>query len=159
MAKTRIDLSTAGVALKYAVETTPGTRPTSGYTRLSGLKSTPSLNPQPEAIDATTLDETTFKVYVQGLKDLGGALEFGFNMTQEFVNQWDACITASTAGIAAKKNTWFEISIPGITESLFFTGTPSDMGLPETSVAALLECPVYITPTNEPAFYTKATDK
>ena len=54
MAKTRIDLSTAGVTLKYAVETTVGTRPTTGYTKFSGLKSTPSLNPQPEAIDATT---------------------------------------------------------------------------------------------------------
>ena len=86
MAKTRIDLSTAGVTLKYAVETTAGTRPITGYTKFSGLKSTPSLNPQPEAIDATTLDETEYKVYVEGLKDLGGSLEFGFNMTQELVD-------------------------------------------------------------------------
>lgn len=158
MAKTRIDLSAAGVTLKYAVETTAGTRPTTGYTKFSGLKSTPSLNPQPEAIDATTLDETEYKVYVEGLKDLGGSLEFGFNMTQELVDQWDKCLTAYETGIAAKKQMWFEISIPGITKSLFFTGKPSAMGLPETGVDALLECSNYITPTNEPAFYEKATD-
>ena len=31
---TRIDLSTIGVQLHYCVETTAGTRPTTGYTRI-----------------------------------------------------------------------------------------------------------------------------
>ena len=37
-----INLSTAGIHLKYAVEETAGTRPTSDYTDLLGVKSTPS---------------------------------------------------------------------------------------------------------------------
>ena len=52
-----INLSTAGVYLAYAVEETKGTRPTSGYTKLTGAKTTPSLNPSPETLETTTLDE------------------------------------------------------------------------------------------------------
>ena len=40
----QIRLSTAGIHLKYAVEETAGTRPTTGYTDLLGVKTTPSLN-------------------------------------------------------------------------------------------------------------------
>ena len=49
-----INLSTLGVQLHYAVETSAGTRPTSGYERIYGIKSTPSLNPAPESIETTT---------------------------------------------------------------------------------------------------------
>ena len=52
-----INLSTAGIHLYYAVEETAGTRPTtkSAYTDLEGIKSTPSLNPSPEALETTSL--------------------------------------------------------------------------------------------------------
>ena len=65
-----INLSTAGVQLAYAVEATAGTRPSTGFTRIHGIKSTPSLNPAPETIEATTLDETEYKTYVNGLHKL-----------------------------------------------------------------------------------------
>ena len=78
-----INLSTAGIQLLYAVETVAVTRPTTGYTRIYGAKTTPSLNPSPETLETTTLDETEFKTYIDGLKDLGGALEFTFNLTQD----------------------------------------------------------------------------
>ena len=53
-----INLSTAGIFLAYAVEETAGTRPTAGYKKITGAKSTPSLNPSPETLETTTLDET-----------------------------------------------------------------------------------------------------
>ena len=80
-----INLSTAGVKLAYAVEETAGTRRTSGYTRIYGVKSTPSLNPSPDTLDTSTLDELEYKTYIDGLKDLGGALEFTFNLTEELI--------------------------------------------------------------------------
>lgn len=153
-----INLSTAGVSLQWAVEATAGTRPTSGYKKLTGLKSTPSLNPSPETIESTTLDELEFKTYVAGLKDLGGSLEFTFNLTQNLVDDWDALITAYETAIASGKNMWFTIVIPGLTKSFYFTGTPSEMGVPETSVSSILEITNYITPTNAPASYAKPTD-
>lgn len=150
-----INLSTAGIKLKYAVETTKGTRPTSGYTALTGAKSTPSLNPSPDTLETTTLDELEYKTYIDGLKDLGGALEFTFNLTQELVEQWDTLMTAYETAKAAEKATWFVIEIPGLTKAFYFTGNPSAMGIPETSVNAVLEITNYITPTNAPASYDK----
>lgn len=152
---TAINLSTAGVYLAYAVETNAGTRPTSGYIRLTGAKSTPSLNPSPETLETTTLDETEYKTYIDGLKDLGGALEFTFNLTEELITQWSTLMTAYETAKAAGKATWFTIVIPGLTNSFYFTGNPSAMGLPETSVSSVLEITNYITPTNAPASYAK----
>lgn len=157
MADAIINLSTAGVTLQYAVETTSGARPTGNYTRLHGLKSTPSLNPAPETIESTTLDELEWKTYVQGLKDLGGALEFTFNLTQNLVNEWDALMDAFETAKANQKNVWFTIVIPGLEKSIYFIGEPSAMGLPETSVSSILEITNYITPTGAPDYYDKPT--
>ena len=153
-----INLSTAGIKLKYAVETTKGNRPTSGYTALTGAKTTPSLNPSPETLETTTLDELEWKTYIDGLKDLGGALEFTFNLTQELVEQWDTLMTAYETAKAAEKATWFVIDIPGLTKAFYFTGNPSAMGIPETSVNSVLEITNYITPTNAPASYDKPSN-
>ncbi len=153
-----INLSTAGIQLLYCVEATKGTRPTSGYTRIYGAKSTPSLNPSPETLETTTLDETEYKTYIDGLKDLGGALEFTFNLTEDLVTTWDALMSAYEAGKVEGKATWFTIVVPGLTESFYFTGNPSNMGLPETSVSSVLEITNYITPTNAPEKYAKPTD-
>ena len=152
-----IDLSTAGITLKYCVETTAGTRPSTGYTRLHSLKSTPSLNPAPETIESTPLDATEWKEYVQGLKDLGGALEFGFNLNQNHVTEWSALMTAYQTGIASSKATWFVIEHPSLTNAVYFKGQPSAMGIPEASVNAVWEVTEYITPLSAPAMYTKPT--
>ena len=152
-----INLSTAGVQLQYAVETTAGTRPTTGYTRIKGIKSTPSLNPSPDALETTTLDELEYKTYIDGLKDVGGAIEFTFNLTEELITAWDALMEAYEAGKATGKATWFTIVVPGLTDSFYFTGNPSAMGLPETSVNSVLEITNYITPTNAQEKFAKPT--
>lgn len=150
-----INLSTAGIKLGYAVEASKGAgRPTSNYIQLIGVKSTPSFNPAPETLETTTLEETEWKTYIDGLKDMGGALEFTFNLTQDLVDQWDTLMTAYEAAKAAEKRVYFEIYIPGLTKSLFFAGNPSEMGLPETSVSSVLETTNYITPTEAPEFAT-----
>lgn len=152
-----INLSTLGVQLHYCVETTKGEMPKTGYTRIYGIKSTPSLNPAPDTIETTTLDELEYKTYVDGLKDLGGALEFTFNLTQELTEKWDALMDAYEAGKLEGKRTWFAIVIPGLTDAFYFPGNPSAMGLPETSVNAVLEITNYITPVGAPVKAAKPT--
>ena len=153
-----INLSTAGVHMGYAVETTAGTRPTTGYTDLPGIKSTPSLNPAPDTLESTTLNETTWKTYVQGLKDLGGALEFTFNLTQALLDSWETLITSAVAGKATGKSTWFVIIIPGLTNAFYFRGDPAEAGLPEMEVNSVLETTMYITPTGAPVSAAKPSD-
>ena len=117
-----INLSTAGIHLYYAVEETKGTRPTAkaNFTDLVGVKSIPSMNPAPETLETTTLNETEYKTYIDGLKDLGGALEFTFNLTQELKDMWDTLMEAYEAAKAAEKATWFLIDIPRTIRRIIF---------------------------------------
>ena len=155
---TPIDLSTAGIHMYYAVESSAGTRPSIGYTDLPGVKSTPSLNPAPDALESTTLNETTWKTYVQGLKDLGGSLEFTFNLTQALLDTWETLMDSANTAKAAGKSTWFAIVIPGITKAFYFRGDPADAGLPAAEVNNVLETTMYITPTGAPVMAAKPSD-
>lgn len=152
-----INLSTAGIHLYYAVEESAGVRPTakSAYTDLVGVKSIPSLNPAPETIETTTLNETEYKTYVDGLKDLGGALEFTFNLTEELRTMWNTLMEKYEAAKASGKAIWFDIDVPGLSEVAMFTGNPASMGLPEAGVSSVLEITNYITPTNAPDYYER----
>lgn len=154
-----INLSTAGIHLYYAVEEAVGTRPTqkAKFKDLEGVKSIPSMNPAPETLETTTLNETEYKTYIDGLKDLGGALEFTFNLTQSLVIMWELLMEEYEAAKAAGKATWFLIDIPGLEEGLYFPGNPSAMGVPEASVSAVLEITNYITPTGAPERAAKPT--
>jgi len=154
-----IYLSSIGVKMYYAVEATAGTRPTAkaDYTELEGIKSTPSMNPSPDDLDTTTLNETEYKTSIPGLKDLGGALSFTFNMSNTLMTAWETLVTAYTTAAASNKKTWFYIEIPGLDKGLFFPGVPSPMGLPELSVNSVIEVENSITPTGAPTFATKPT--
>jgi hypothetical protein len=152
-----IVLTTAGVTIGYAVETEKGVRPVSGYTVIHDLKEVPDFNPEPEGIESTDLEATEYKTYVDGLKDMGGALGFLANFTQDLQTAWDALVTAYDNAAKENKHTWFEIKHPGLAKSVFFRGKPSKMGLPSMSVNSILETTVYITPTGEPVWETKST--
>lgn len=142
-----IELSTAGVSLQYAVEATAGERPTTGYAPITGIKSIPSLNPAPDTIETTDLSQTEFKTYIDGLKDLGGALEFTANLTQELQTLWDTIVSAYVDGKETGKSMWFAVVIPGLTNAFYFRGNPSTQGLPAIEVNSVLETSLYITPT------------
>lgn len=152
----RIDLSTAGVTLQYAVATSD-TMPTSGYTRITGIKAIPDLNPEPGSLETTTLDETEWRTYIPGLKDPGGALSFTANNTEEFQTEWETLVTASEAGEAEGNATWFAVVIPGLTKSFYFAGSPSPLGLSAIEVDSVLEIEAYITPSSIAGWNTAPT--
>ena len=151
-----IALNTAGVTFGYAVEATAGTRPTTGYLLIPDIKEIPEMNPEPETLESTTLAETEYKTYIEGLKDLGGALSFLANYTTELETAWSALMEAYEG--ADGKAVWFEVKHPKLDKSVFFTGQPSAMGLPAMSVNNILETNLYITPTNAPVWETKSTN-
>ena len=153
-----IAISTAGVTFGYAVEATKGTRPTTGYTLIPDVKEIPEMNPEPETLETTDLSQTEFKTYIEGLKDLGGALSFLANFTSELEDVWSELVSAYKTAIADEKATWFEIKHPKLDKSVFFTGQPSAMGLPAMSVGSVLETNLFITPTNAPTWETKSAD-
>ena len=154
----RIDLSSAGVTLRYAVETSAGTRPVSGYTALTGIKAIPDLNPEPSSLETTTLEELEWRTYIPGLKDPGGALAFTANNTEQFHTDWNALVEAAETAKEDGKSVWFAVVIPGLTKSFYFAGNPSPLGLSAVEVDSVLEIEPYITPSKIEGWATKVTD-
>lgn len=158
MANRGIALSTAGVTVGYAVETEANVRPTTGYTVIPDIKSTPNFNIEPETLEATDLEETEYKFYVAGLKDVGGSLAFLANFTQKLQTTWESVVEAYKTAEASGKRMWFEIKHPKLEKSVFFPGEPSSMGLPEMGVNGILETDLYVTPNGGPEWQTKSTN-
>lgn len=152
-----IALSTAGVTVQYAVETTSGTRPTTGYTIIPDLKSIPALNPEPSNLETTPLSALEWRTYIAGLRDTGGALQFTANHTEEFHTAWNALVDAAENAKADGNATWFAVVVPGLANAFYFSGEPSDLGLTAIEVDAVLEAQPYIVPTDVEGWATKPT--
>lgn len=154
-----IRISTAGISISYAVEDSAGTMPTtaSAYTKIPEVKEIPEINAEPSTLETTTLEETEFKTYIPGLKDLGGALGFTVNFTEDFKTAWETMVAAYETGKAASKETWYVIQIPNISESVYFKGEPSSLGFGGAAVDEVAETTAYITPTSAPTWAAKPT--
>ena len=148
--------STASMPLFYVTEPNAGTRPSTGLTKIPEIKSIPSFNPAPDVIDSTTLEETEFRTYVEGLRDLGGSLEFGANLTEDLITAWETCNSAH-ANLSGGKAMWFYIVHSGLNKSVAFEGDPAPLGLNEATVGSMLETSLYITPNSAPEWVTKPT--
>ena len=151
-----LELSTAGVSLKYCVETTAGTRPTASYTAVPNIKETPDFNPEPSTLEVTDLSDLVWKRYIAGLKDPGGSISFTANLTSAFKTAWETLVSAYTTAIASSKATWFEIAVPNV-GSFYFSGIPSELGINGMSVDAVAESTVYITPNKIHGWDTSST--
>jgi len=160
-----IAIKTAGIKVSYAVESTAGTRPTTGYIHIPGIKEIPDMNPTPDTLETTTLDNLDFKTYINGLKDLGGALSFTAGFTQSLLDLWNgtgvddttSLIARYNAGKAESKKTWLCVDIPGIDKSSFFTFEPSKIGMPGGGISSVMEITLFITPTGEPEWCADPT--
>ena len=143
-----IELSTAGILVKWAVETTAGTRPVAGYTELVGVKSISEFNPEPNQIDVTPLAELEWHRYIPGLKDVGGAQQLTVNDYDDFRTSWDAMMTAYETAKATGKALWIEYFVPGITSkpSFFYSATPQALGFNGAEVDSAYENVAYLTP-------------
>lgn len=138
----------------YAFEASSGTRPTSGYTNLPNPKSIPDMNPEPNALDITSLNDTEWKRYMEGLKDMGGSLGLTFGMSQAFYDLWETICDTDDANKATGKRTWFVFYVPGIDDSFFIPVDPSRIGMPAAEVDAVLDVTVNVLPIGAPVWET-----
>ena len=143
-----IELSSAGVKVMWAVETTANTRPTAlaDYTAITGIKSTPDLNPENSALEVTDLSDLEYKRYIAGLKDVGGTIGFTANNSEQFQTDWAALISAYETAAASNLGMWFAIVIPGLTKAFYIRVQPQELGLSAIEVDSVLEIDAYVAP-------------
>lgn len=141
------EISTAGIKIQYAVETTAGTRPTTGYkeketsatlkiseyvTGISGLTA------EYEQYDVTPLAETERHRFVKGLQGNDGNLSLSCNINPTSRADWGAIVTAY-GNLTDGKGMWFCFSLPGDTVGAYFRCEPCPMGFPDVEAASSVQ--------------------
>lgn len=152
-----VELSTAGMKVKYAVETTAGTRPTADYTMLHGVKSIPAIGSEVNALDSTPLDKR-WRTYVEGLHDAGGAINLTVNDYETFRTDWAALVTAYEA-LTGGKRLWIEIAYPPESDldSFYFPASPASLGFGGADVDSVLENTPSLLPHGDCLFAAAST--
>lgn len=153
-----VRLTTLGMLLCYAVEATAGTRPTTGYTIIPEVKSTPDFDTEPETIDSTTLFEDEYRTSEPGLRDLGGAAAFEANFTDALKDLVDDIIDDYDTAVASGKAMWFCVVHPKSNYAMYLKGRVVKVNFGAASVAEMLGTTIRIYPTQAPFMATKPTD-
>ena len=152
-------VSTAGMLVKYCVETTAGTRPTSGYTTIPGVKAIPAIFNDPNMLQSTPLSATKNHTYIRGLDDSGGAIQLTVNDYEAFRTAWETCVAAYATASASDKGMWFEIAYPDGSDldSFYFPAEPLPLGFGGADVDAVLENNLNLSPQGDYDFAAAST--
>lgn len=130
-------LSTLGVTFSYGIETVAGQKPSS-FIQLPRCNDISEITLGTETIDASALEDMQ-KRYVAGAQDSGGNWDVTFNFTNETIPILKKMMSDSAAGLAENKRTWFQISVPAMTDAFFVVGQPgSKLPLPAIAQNELL---------------------
>lgn len=151
-------VSTAGMLVKYCIEATKGTRPTSGYTTIPGCKAIPAIFNDPNMLQSTPLSATKNHTYIEGLNDSGGSIAITVNDYSEFRTAWESCVT-TYEGLTGGKQMWFEIAYQDGSDldSFYFPGQPLALGFGGAEVDSVLENNANIAPTGDYEFAAAST--
>ena len=151
-------LSTAGMTVKYAVEATAGTRPTTGFTEVPGVKALPAFGSDINTLQTTPLTNKKNHSYIPGLADSGGSIQLTVNDYPAFRTAWTACVTAYE-GLDAGKQMWFEFCYPDDSsmDSFYFPGRPVALGFGGAEVDSVLENMANIIPEGDYLFASAST--
>lgn len=151
-----LEFNTIGVKLKYCVSTsTDNNRPTSGYTEIPDIKSTPAIDINPSKIEVTNLADQ-YRRYIDGVKEVGDSFDFTANLTADLKTKWNALVSAATSAWASGKMTFFEIAIPNF-DSFYFAGVPTELGVNEMGVDAVVESTLHVVPNEINGWATAST--
>lgn len=135
MAVNEAGVSSLGIRLGYAAETTAGTKPTS-FIWLERANSIGGIALSTEQIDASALEDEISR-YISGRQDTGGTWNVTFNLSDEVIDQLEDMIDAYKS-LTGGKRMWFEVWSPYLTRAFFVIAQPpKHIPMPEESQNAL----------------------
>lgn len=140
-----------GIKLGYA--TASAGRPAS-YVGIPDITGIPALGSAPSTHDVTDLENTS-KVYIKGLTDVGGNLDFPCLFTAEAISAVDGAITAQES---ASQEWCVEFPAP-LAKRAYFTGEVSPVFNESVDVDAPITGTVSIVPNSEISWEALGTSK
>lgn len=134
--KSKKALTSIGLFVGIAMETTAGTMPTTDYYRVPQVTDLPDLDFEPDTIETTSYEEEDYKTYLSGLKDTGGVISLPANYTEYGVTMWDDIqeTLADTSTNTDGKIAWLVIRIKGTTHTWFVPIDLVKCGVPSAPV-------------------------
>lgn len=150
-----LEFNTIGVKLRYAIEATAGSRPTTSYTEIPDIKGTPAIDFDPAKIQVTNLSDT-FHRFIDGVISVGDDFPFTANTTVSLETLWSGMCTSAASAWASGKSTWFEIYIPNF-KSFYFAGKPSRLGVGAMNVDSVVESTLHIVPNQIAGWASSST--
>lgn len=114
-------ISTLGVKLGYAAESTKDVKPTA-FKQLTRINSIGEIALETNTIDASALEDFVTKS-IAGRQDAGGSFDVVVNLTDETKTEWQTLISEYNA-LTDGKQIWFEVWSPGMEDAFFIVAQP-----------------------------------
>ena len=148
----------AGAKVKWCAEATKGSRPSSGYTELTGITAVPAFGDQPGTVDVTAIVNKN-RVYIFDLPDSGGLIALTVNDADDFRTSFASMLSAYESAVLADKGFWIEYAYPSETsiDSFFYPAAIHDVGFGGWEVGAAMSNSVPIAPAGDYTWASKST--
>ena len=159
------EISSADIKIKFCAETTAGTIPVTGYAEnvaasylkiaeyVTGIS---GLGAEYDQYDVTPLAELSRHRFIKGLQNNDGNISFACNINPLSRSSWNA-IVAEYAALTNGKGMWWEITLPGDDQSVFFRAEPCEMRFPDVESAQAVQGAVQLIENQYAGWAAKST--
>ena len=146
------EISSAGVAIYYAPESTAGTKPASGFKQKATsstlniadyVTGVSGLGADYDMLDVTPLSETDRHRFIKGLQSNDGSISLSANINPTSRSDWQRIVSEYTA-LTWGKALWFEFVLPGDTQAIFVRGEPLPMRFPDVEAGSAVQGAIQI---------------
>ena len=146
------EISSAGIKIYYAPESTAGTCPSTGFKQkatsatlniadyVTGIS---GLGADYDMLDVTPLSETDRHRFIKGLQNNDGNISLSANINPTSRADWGR-IVAEYEALTGGKALWFEFILPGDTDAIFVRGEPLPMRFPDVDAGSAVQGAVQI---------------
>lgn len=159
------EISSAGIKILYAPESTLDTCPSTGFKEKAAsgtlniadyVTGISGLGADFDMYDVTPLSETSRHRFVKGLQNNDGSISFNCNINPTSRADWGLIVT-EFAALSGGKSLWWEVILPGDTDGFFFRGEPLPMRFPDVEAGSAVQGAVQIVENKCTGFATKIT--
>lgn len=153
-----IECTTVGMKFAYCVETTAGTRPTTGFTVLNGIVSVGAITITQNPLQVTLPAEKKYR-YLKGKDDISGEVDVVMYNEDSYLTGWETMRTAAKSARASGKSTWFAFLPDGNHKAFAFTASPGVLGSGGLSDNMIYEVNTSLTVEDVGGYVDKPTVK
>lgn len=133
-------VSTNGVLVGYAIESTPGVKPTT-FKQLHRINAVDEIAIEKETIDASALEDLVERT-IAGRGTTGGTFGVTVNLTDETIDEWENLMSEWQAVKGTGKSMWYEEYYPTLSKAFFTKIEPPDIipkpGLDQNGLATVV---------------------